>query len=1117
LRLGREYFEDEHVRIHSSKGSRVLASVKGSRPRPYVVGLDFGDVAMRERLKAGCTCPHAFEGHFCKHIFATLLEIDAAALDMAKTASSCARLDLVPLKEDLIDLETTWFGDLDDAPSVHGDRSTPADWVEMGRSPPPFSYPRPPPPSAALPKTPRARTGDWRAKLASLRRAVETWTFQPMATPPSPEQVVSREIRYVLAIEKSIAEEGLIIELKQRALTKSGALGKMKPFAIAAASLARVADEKDRALLRLLLATPYEEGKGFGAARGAMRHLRHRIQYGASLVPSGCWDILLPALCATGRFEHASRVLSWDDGAPFRFELALVRQGRQGRGFVLRGKLLREGQVRDLEEAQLVLPEGLVVFPGRIARLELASDEEAHWIRFLKKTPGIAIEEHEHESLLGALFEMAHMPRLSLGEDFPWKIAPEPLVPRITFREPGHKSRPVIGKVAFAYGPHEFEVRAEPSGRIDKEQGRVVVRDQERERRELARLYGLGARSRNGAIAGEVEVRSSELVRIVRELVRAGWRVEAHGRRIRSMRSMSMRVSSGVDWFDLSARIDFEGVSVGLPELLRAVKKKTGLIRLDDGSEGVLPEEWIARYAPLVEMGTEDGSAIRFQRSQAILLDLLLASESDVAVDEAFERARTRLGALGKIEPLDAPPSFIGRLRDYQKEGLGWLVFLEELELGGCLADDMGLGKTVQVLALLLRRKAEADRPSLVVAPRSLVHNWISEAARFAPDLSVLDYTGQSRAEGRADFEKADLIVTTYGTVRRDILELEKIPFDYVVLDEAQAIKNHAAQASKACRLLKGRHRLALSGTPVENHVLELHSIFEFLNPKMLGARRTFADLAAPIAHEPGEESLLARALRPLILRRTKEQVLRELPEKTELTIQCELEGEDLRLYEELRDHYRASLEERIETIGLDRAKIHVLEALLRLRQAACHPGLVDEARRSGTSAKLEALVENVREVIAGGHKALVFSQFVSFLEIVKKRLDKEGITYEYLDGKTRDRKARIQRFQEDPKCELFLISLKAGGLGLNLTAADYVFILDPWWNPAVEAQAIDRVHRIGQIRAVFAYRIIARGTVEEKILQLQSEKRNLAQALISEDNSVLSKMTLEDLELLLG
>jgi SNF2 family DNA or RNA helicase len=429
----------------------------------------------------------------------------------------------------------------------------------------------------------------------------------------------------------------------------------------------------------------------------------------------------------------------------------------------------------------------------------------------------------------------------------------------------------------------------------------------------------------------------------------------------------------------------------------------------------------------------------------------------------------------------------------------------------------MGLGKTVQVLALLLRRKranVREKRPSLVVAPRSLVHNWITEAQRFTPDLTVLDYTGIARERARDVFQDYDVVVTTYGTVRRDAIELEKIAFDYVVLDEAQAVKNHASQASKACRLLRAQHRLALSGTPVENHVLELHAIFEFLNPKMLGPKRTFAELAASRGEQG--ESLLARALRPLILRRTKGQVLRELPEKTELTIQCELEGDELRLYRELRDHYRESLGERIESIGLDRAKIHVLEALLRLRQAACHPGLIDAGKAGHTSAKLEALLENLREVLAEGHKALVFSQFVRFLDLVRKRLDKEGITYEYLDGKTRDRKARIQRFQEDEKCPLFLISLKAGGLGLNLTAADYVFILDPWWNPAVEAQAIDRAHRIGQARAVFAYRIIARGTVEEKILGLQEEKRHLAQALISEDNSVLSKMTLQDLELLL-
>jgi SNF2 family DNA or RNA helicase len=342
--------------------------------------------------------------------------------------------------------------------------------------------------------------------------------------------------------------------------------------------------------------------------------------------------------------------------------------------------------------------------------------------------------------------------------------------------------------------------------------------------------------------------------------------------------------------------------------------------------------------------------------------------------------------------------------------------------------------------------------------------------------------------------------------------------FDYVVLDEAQAVKNASTASAKAARLLRGAHRLALSGTPVENHLGELWSLFEFLNPGMLGEARLL-QMSGSIARNPSPEArqLLSQALRPFILRRTKQQVARELPEKTEQTIFCELEGPQRKHYEELRRHYRMSLLERSSTQGLGRWKMQVLEALLRLRQAACHPGLIDSKRVDEPSAKLEVLMEQLAEIREEGHKALVFSQFTSLLSIVRRRLDAEKVRYEYLDGATTNRQAHVETFQNDPDCGLFLISLKAGGLGLNLTAAEYVFLLDPWWNPAVEAQAVDRAHRIGQTRPVFAYRLIARDTVEEKVLQLQKTKRDLADAILSEDNSLIRDLKKEDLELLLS
>jgi SNF2 family DNA or RNA helicase len=350
----------------------------------------------------------------------------------------------------------------------------------------------------------------------------------------------------------------------------------------------------------------------------------------------------------------------------------------------------------------------------------------------------------------------------------------------------------------------------------------------------------------------------------------------------------------------------------------------------------------------------------------------------------------------------------------------------------------------------------------------------------------VLDWSGAARKAQENEIPKYDIVVTTYGTLRRDIMQLKDISFDTVVLDEAQAIKNATTDSAKATRLLKAHHRLALSGTPIENRLADLWSLFEFLNPGLLGNGTVFRAHTSDAGSDQSS-AILSTALRPFILRRTKEKVATELPAKTEQTIYCELDQKQSRLYDELRDHYRGVLLGRIEKEGIDKSRMHILEALLRLRQAACHPGLIDSERIKDPSAKLDALLPQIQEVLSEGHKALVFSQFTSLLAIVKSRLDREGIVYEYLDGKTRDRDARVRRFQEDPACPLFLISLKAGGLGLNLTAAEYVFLLDPWWNPAVEAQAIDRTHRIGQFRHVFAYRLIARDTIEEKVVELQN------------------------------
>jgi superfamily II DNA or RNA helicase len=839
---------------------------------------------------------------------------------------------------------------------------------------------------------------------------------------------------------------------------------------------------------------------------------------------------LLPRLCESDRFGWSPErdspdaeelaPLVWDDGPPWRFKLQFDRASQE-KNWRLTGHLRRGDETAALDSVRFA-DAGLVLFDRVAARL----DEGAgmRWIEAMAKKGVLEVPDKQRDAFVQQLCQAPDLPPIEWPEELGWKEIAGTPTPRLTIVPSRYGDRsPLEGAVSFDYGGPTVAWADRQAVLSDPERRELVRRDLAREQAAWAPLQDLHlpAAAKYDRDRYDVTIARKQLPHVVASLIEAGWQVEAEGCKLRRPGQFKINISSGVDWFELEAQADYDGVQVALPELLKALQRGESFVELGDGSRGMLPEEWLARYAPLAEMGQVEDGKLRFVHSQAMLLDAWLAAQDDVDVDATFERVRDRLRSFEGVKPVREPASFQGELRPYQREGLGWLDFLDEFAFGGCLADDMGLGKTIQVLALLESRrgpKKQPRAPSLVVAPRSLIHNWIEEARRFTPQLRVLDYTGQQRSEQCGNFEKCDLVMTTYGTLRRDIGRLKDFEFDYCVLDEAQSIKNADSHSAKACRLLRARRRLAMTGTPVENHLGELWSLFEFLNPGMLGRSAALKRLSASApGKDPAAIEALAKGLRPFLLRRTKEQVLSELPEKTEQTLYCQLEKKQRKLYDDLRNHYRDLLTKRIDSVGLKKSKIQVLEALLRLRQAACHPGLIDPKQSGQPSAKLEALLEQLKEVLAEGHKALVFSQFTSLLAIVRKELDRRAIAYEYLDGKTRNRKEKVDRFQEDPACPLFLISLKAGGLGLNLTAADYVFILDPWWNPAVEAQAVDRAHRIGQTRRVFAYRLIARDTVEEKILELQRHKQKLAEAIISADNSLIRSLTADDLRWLLS
>jgi len=830
----------------------------------------------------------------------------------------------------------------------------------------------------------------------------------------------------------------------------------------------------------------------------------------------------------TAADERPTQSLRWDDEPPWQLRVHVARE--EPERYVITGGLHRGAVEMPIAESALVHWEGWVIARGTIARLDFNG---AFAIAALFRNTGhIAVSREELSEFLAAFNTLPRVPPIDLPHGVPVTEVYAAPIPALKVLPPPLSLRKVRRlATGFRYGPLEITGAERTPTVFDADTRTVHYRDFAAEAAARARLASHGVKQESG---GDVELGEPTLViparklgALVADVVRAGWQVDAGGAEYRSPGPTRAIVRSGIDWFELDAGVKFGEVEVSLSELLEARRAGATSILLPDGAFGLLPLEWLARLGPLTAGGKSVGGVIRYRPSQIALLDALLDAVPEANVDATFEKARAELRTFEQVRAVDAGPDFSGTLRAYQREGLGWLDFLRRFGLGGCLADDMGLGKTVQVLALLdvVRESPDARRrPSIVVVPRSLVFNWMREAERFAPRLRVLDFTGSTRRLSSINSETVDVVITTYGTLRRDAAALAAIRFDYAILDEAQAIKNPDSGAAKAARLLTASHRLAMTGTPIENRVEELWSLFEFLNPGMLGSASGFSELVrltemdgAPSPAPSAPRDLLARALRPVILRRTKEQVAQDLPPRTEQTLKVVLQGEQRAFYDGLLASYRHSILEQVDRMGIGRVRMHVLEALLRLRQAACHAGLVDPRMIDAPSAKLDALLPRLEEITEQGHKALVFSQFTSFLALARDRLDAAGIPYEYLDGQVRDRQVRVDRFQSDPACPLFLISLKAGGHGLNLTAADYVFLLDPWWNPAVEAQAIDRAHRIGQTRSVLATRLVARDTVEEKILDLQATKRALADAILGQDQGVLAGIGREELEALLS
>ncbi|MDR2573663.1 MAG: DEAD/DEAH box helicase [Desulfovibrio sp.] len=577
-------------------------------------------------------------------------------------------------------------------------------------------------------------------------------------------------------------------------------------------------------------------------------------------------------------------------------------------------------------------------------------------------------------------------------------------------------------------------------------------------------------------------------------------------------------------WFSLNVTVDYDGQGLPLEKIWKAWARGKRYVQLKDGSYASLPESWLTKLAHrLQSLGLDPSKAPqhKFQQYEATVLDNLLDDIPNVVTDSFWNSLREKIRSFREISPVALPKGLRATLRSYQGQGLSYLNFLFEYGFGGILADEMGLGKTVQTLAFIQHMTEQRrEGPNLIIVPTSVLPNWEREAEKFVPGLKRVIIYGARREMLFKQVTDAHLVVTTYALLRRNLEEIEKYDFNAVILDEAQNIKNPNTITARAVRRLKSRVRICLSGTPIENNLFELWSLFEFLMPGFLGSQHAFQRGIVKPIKDGDQETLdyLRARVRPFILRRTKAEVAKDLPPKLENVTFCALEDAQAELYAALARKLREQVLADVDEKGIAKSQMSILDALLKLRQICCHPRLLKIELPGFTnnlpSGKFDAFRDMVTEIVEGGHKVLVFSQFVRMLHIMRQWLEAEKMPFCYLDGASKERLEMVDRFNNNSQIPIFLISLKAGGTGLNLTSADYVIHYDPWWNPAVENQATDRTHRIGQTRQVFSYKLICENTVEEKIVKLQENKRDIAEAVIPGKDSWKS-LSRDDLEML--
>ncbi len=796
---------------------------------------------------------------------------------------------------------------------------------------------------------------------------------------------------------------------------------------------------------------------------------------------------------------------------------------RQPAWMVFKGKLYGFEKFVDGKKLQPFLAKKHVVIPKNL--------EETYYNRFVApliasfddiEASGFEIAKHEYDP--HPLLTIAELPPVSSKD-----VASLFDENKETETPANDEAGKIVFDLSFRYGKHRFRGDAfgSVSVTVEKKESDYVFhrvkRNIEAEKKYGQTLIKLGLPLRGFRTAVEKAHAFSWLNENRVNLLNLGFEVSQPDNKDKKYfvgkAVIELEVKENIDWFDIHAKIRFGEFEISFKELRKLILKKKVEFKLPNGEIAIIPEAWLIKYGDLFALSETHGANEKpvLKKHHISLLQEL--EDGKLAKVHMSERLRNLQSFTG-IRDYELPAGFHGTLRPYQKAGYNWLRFLNEFHLGGCLADDMGLGKTVQTLAMLQLEKEKGNAgTSLLIMPTSLIYNWEMEAAKFTPGLKIFTYTGTLRNKDVSQFSKYDVVLTSYGITRLDVDNLVKFFFNYIILDESQVIKNPSSNIAKAVMQLQSRFRLTLTGTPLENTTLDLWSQMTFINPGLLGGQTFFKNEYQIPIEKKGDEAKTKKLngiIRPFVLRRLKSQVATDLPEKVENIHYTNMTPEQEEKYEEIKSFYRHKILDQIDKEGINNTRMMILEGLTKLRQVSNHPRMID-AKYTGNSGKLEDVSHMIENAMLEGHKLLIFSQFVKHLEIVKELLKSRKIPFAYLDGSSTDRKEQVEKFNKDPDLKIFLISIKAGGLGLNLTEADYVFILDPWWNPAVEAQATDRAHRIGQKKKVFSYKFITRNTVEEKILQLQKHKLKLSENLIQSEESVIKTLTREDIEMLMN